>query len=110
MQMLQDRTGTSNWPSMFGASRTEEEVVRLANEYLATWLPSDFEYLPAECRIAAVASADELAHAAVTFTQCELHVEPDTPAAAILGSLTEVFIAAQARVRQLRSPRFDPSA
>ena len=95
---------------MFGASRTEEDVVRIANDYLATWLPSDFEYLPRECRIPAIAGADELAHAAVTFTQCELHVDPDTPAAAILSSLTEVFIAAQARVRQLRSPRFDPSA
>ena len=95
---------------MFGACRTEEEVVRLANEYLATWLPSDLEYLPIECRIATVAGADELAHAAVTFTQCELHVQPETPAASILGSLTEVFIAAHARVRQLRSPRFDPSA
>lgn len=110
MLMLQDRPGTSNWASTFGASRSEDEVVRLANEYLATWLPSDFERLPRECRITQVDSADELAHAAVTFTQCELHVPPDTPAAAILAALTEVFIAAQSRVRQLRSPRFDPSA
>jgi len=102
--------GTSSWASTFRASRSEDEVVRIANDYLATWLPSDFEYLPPECRIVIVASADELAHAAVTFTQCELHVHPDSPEAAILASLTEVFIAAQARVRQLRSPRFDPSA
>jgi hypothetical protein len=95
---------------MFGASRTEEEVVRIANEYLAAWLPSDFEYLPAECRITSVANPDELARSAVTFTQCELDVRPGTPAAAILGSLAEVFIAAQARVRRLRSSRFDPSA
>jgi hypothetical protein len=110
MQMLQDPMGTSSWASTFRASRSEDEVVRIANDYLATWLPSDFEYLPPECRIVTVASADELAHAAVTFTQCELHVHPDSPEAAILASLTEVFIAAQARVRQLRSPRFDPSA
>ena len=109
-RMLEERMGTTSWATMFGASRTEDQVVRLANEYLATWLPSDFEYLPPECRVASIGNADELAHAAVTFTQCELHVTPGTPAAAILGSLTEVFIAAQARVRQLRSPRFDPSA
>ena len=95
---------------MFGTCRNEDEVVRIANDYLATWLPSDLEYLPPECRVTTVENADELAHAAVTFTQCELHVPPETPEASILGSLTEVFIAAQTRVRQLRSARFDPSA
>jgi len=45
----------------------------------------------------------------VTFTQQELQVAPGSQAAAILASLAEVFIAAQVRLRQLRSPRFDPA-
>jgi hypothetical protein len=110
MDTLQDRTRNTSWTSMFAACRSEADVVRLANDYLATWLPSDFEQLPPECRLSAIANTDELAHAAVTFTQCELHAAPDTPAATTLAALTEVFIAAQARVRQLRSPRYDPSA
>ena len=110
MEMLEERAGTNGWALMFASSRSEADVVRLANEYLATWLPSDFEHLPPECRVTEVASAEDIAHAAVTFTQCELQARPESPAAAILASLTEVFIAAQSRVRQLRSPRFDPAA
>lgn len=110
MHTLQDRNRITSWASMFAASRTEAEVVRLANDYLATWLPSDFEQLPPECRVTSIANTEELAHAAVTFTQCELHAAPDTPAASMLAALTEVFIAAQARMRQLRSPLYDPSA
>jgi hypothetical protein len=110
-KMILERTRSSTaWAVQFAASRSEADVVRIANEYLATWLPSDFESLPAECRVGVLTNADELAHAAVTFTQCELQVAPHGPAAAILTSLSEVFIAAQVRVRQLRSPRFDPSA
>lgn len=108
--MLEDRPQTTSWTTLFGTCQTEADVVRIANDYLETWLPSDFESLPPDCRVAAIANAEELAHAAVTFTQCELQVEPDSKAATILASLSEVFIAAQARVRQLRSPRFDPAA
>jgi hypothetical protein len=108
--MLEDAPKTTSWTTLFATCQTEADVVRIANEYLETWLPSDFESLPPDCRLGVVANADELAHAAVTFTQCELQVAPDSKAAAILASLSEVFIAAQARVRQLRSPRFDPAA
>jgi hypothetical protein len=107
---MQDQTHTIAWTAQFAACRTEPEVVRLANEFLATWLPSDFELLPGECRFTTIMNAEELAHAAVAFTQCELQAAPGTPASAILWSLSEIFIAAQARIRQLRSSRFDPAA
>src|SRR4051794_18401618 len=92
--MHYERHRNTNWSALFAASRTEADVLRIANEYLATWLPSDLETLPVDCRIPSVGNADELAHAAVTFTQSELHVAPDTPAATVLAALTEVFIAA----------------
>jgi len=107
--MLQKRTH-AGWSQLFASSRTEADVVRVANDYLATWLPSDFEVLPAECRITSLSGADELANAAVTFTRFELQVAPDTSAQFVLGALSEVFIAAQLRLRQLRSPLFDPAA
>jgi hypothetical protein len=107
--MLEERTRSSSWAMLLAASRSENDVVRIANDYLATWLPSDFEALPADCRIGVLASGDEISHAAVTFTQQELQVAPGSAAAAILASLSEVFIAAQLRLRQLRSPRFDPA-
>jgi len=107
--MLDERTRSATWATLLAASRNENDVVRIANDYLATWLPSDFEALPADCRIASLRNGDDISYAAVTFTQQELHVAPGSAAAAILGSLTEVFIAAQVRLRQLRSPRFDPA-
>src|SRR3954470_10587843 len=108
--MLQETSRTNGWAAHLMSCRTEAEIVRLANQYLATWLPSDLELLPKECRVTHVENADDVAYAAVIFTQCELHAKPDPPAATILSSLAEVFIAAQLRVRQLRSPRFDPAA
>jgi hypothetical protein len=108
--MRQDRRTTTAWVMQLAVCRTEPEVIRVANAYLATWLPSDFELLPPQCRVSAIADADELANAAVALTQCELQAVPGTMAGEILASLSEVFIAAQSRIRQLRSSRYDPAA
>jgi hypothetical protein len=110
MDMQEHTRGKPGWAAEFASCSTEADVVRLANDYLATWLPSDLEYLPDECRVVGVENAEDVAYAAVVFTQSELQAKPETPAAAILASMAEVFIAAQARLRQLRSARFDPSA
>jgi len=108
--MLQEGNPHRTWATQFAATRSESEVVEVVNDYLATWLPSDLEHLPEECRLVQVTNVDAVSHAAVVFTQCELHARPESPAAAVLGALSEIFIAAQVRVRQLRSSRFDPSA
>jgi len=107
--MLKERNRSTTWARLFATSHSEEDVVRIADDYLATWLPSDLEFLPAGCRFGALRSAEEVAQAAVMFTRFELHAVPGTTAAEILGLLTEVLIAAQVRVRQLRASRFDPT-
>lgn len=76
MHMLEESRGKTGWTAQFASSSAESDVVRLANEYLATWLPSDLEYLPVECRLSHVASAEDVAYAAVVFTQCERFAPP----------------------------------
>jgi hypothetical protein len=103
-------TRAAEWAAMMSTTQSEAHVLRMAAEYLATWLPSDLEQLPAECRTGRLQTVDDVGHLAVTFTQSELSTPPGTPAASTLASLALVFIAAQNRLRQLRSPRFDPAA
>jgi hypothetical protein len=98
------------WAMRIGVAQSEERLVRIANDYLATWLPSDFEVLPADCRLSSVSNADELAHFSVTFVKAELRVPHDAPASPRLVDLVRVFVAGQQRLRQLRSHNFDPAA
>ena len=102
---MQRRHGAPSyeWAGKIGVAQSEEHLVAIANGYLATWLPSDFECLPQECQVSRVSSADELAPLSVTFVKAELHVAHDAPASAGLTDLVRVFVTAQQRLRQLRS-------
>lgn len=100
---------TQEWAARIAAAQSEELLVSIANEYLATWLPSDLEALPAECRVSSVSTANELANCCVAFVKSELSVPHDAPASATLAALVRIFVAAQERLRQLRSRKYDPS-
>lgn len=102
--------GAREWATRIGIAQSEEQLVAIANGYLATWLPSDFECLPADCQLSTLSSGEDLALFSVTFVKAELSVAHDSPASAGLIDLVRVFVAGQQRLRQLRSRKFDPSA
>ena len=97
------RHAANEWANRIGVARSEEQLVAIANGYLATWLPSDFECLPTECQFSRVSSVEELADLSVTFVKAELRAAHDTPASSGLIDLVRVFVAGQQRLRQLRS-------
>ena len=105
-----EKAQSRDWAAKIGVAQSEEQLVAIANGFLATWLPSDFECLPADCQVSTVSSADELAYASVTFVKAELCTGHDAPASAGLIDLVRVFVAGQQRLRQLRARKYDLSA
>ena len=104
------RDAAREWAAKICVAQSEEQLIAIANGYLASWLPSDFQTLPAECQFSRVSSAEEFAHLSVTFVKAELRVAHDAPASSGLVDLVRVFVAGQQRLRQLRSRKYDPSA
>ena len=99
-----------DWAVKIAIARSEQELIAVANGYLATWLPSDRECLPVDCRVSGLSTAEELAHFSVTFVKAELYAPHGSPASSALVDLVRVFVAGQQRLRQLRSGKYDPSA
>lgn len=104
------RPAANDWATRISIAQSEEQLITLANGYLATWMPSDFKCLPAECQFSRVSSAEDLAHLSVTVVKAELRAAHDEPASSGLVDLVRVFVAGQQRLRQLRSRKYDPAA
>ncbi|HZZ92362.1 MAG TPA: hypothetical protein VFE23_07355 [Usitatibacter sp.] len=100
---------SGRWFPRIHRAQTEEELVEIVRQYAATWLPSDLDRLPPDCRIGRVTTGAEISVAAVTLTHADLRTSPAHQSADLLRAMTEVFVAAQMRLRQILGRRHDPS-
>jgi hypothetical protein len=101
--------GCDRWFPRINRAQTEDDLVEIVREYEATWLPSDLDRLPPDCRIQRVSSGAEISAAAVALTHADLRADPTDPSAALLRDMADVFVAAQMRLRQILGRRHDPS-
>lgn len=82
------------------AATSEEEVVRLARDYLAQWQPSELAAIPAACRPRAIADAEGLADAAFALTRARIDASAPQPP---LEEMEIFFAMACARVSELEA-------
>ena len=99
----------TRWQPLLSAAGSEEDVIRIINEYLATLLPAELALLPPSCRIAPVSHPHEIGDAAVTLSHCDLKTSHDDPGAKLLHEMAHTFAYAQTRLRDLRSRGLAPS-
>lgn len=100
----------SDWCARVFATRTESDVLKVVNTFLATLLPSDLARLPERCRVTEVKSMLDVAQAAVELTRYELALPPDDPGSFVAFDASQILNAAQLRLRQIVGWRTDPGA
>src|SRR5687768_3987283 len=56
-----------SWQDRVAAAETVDDLVRVANEYLAMWSPAELSRLPTECRPGRLSDAEDVAFYAYTL-------------------------------------------
>jgi hypothetical protein len=89
---------TTDWTQRLKGVRSSEDVVWIAQEYLATWSPERIEGLAPNCRPARMSDADDVSLFAFTLVQeqCRAGVH-----SAELQAMANFFAAAASRISQI---------
>ena len=89
------------WTMRLQLAATQAEVVRVANDFLASWGDDEFSRLPMECRPPAIASIDDLNHFAYELTRAQLAFDGSLGTGLLVDRMTVFFAYASARSAQL---------
>jgi hypothetical protein len=92
------------WRPLIEATRTEDALVAVMQQYCDTLLPSDISHLPERCPQCAVAGAGDIAELAVDYTSLELKFDGAEDARMTLHDLALTFCAAAEQLKKLRHP------
>jgi hypothetical protein len=93
---------TNPWADPIRAARTEDEVVTLVQRYLRAFSPAVLQLLPEACRVSEISTADNVAESTLSIMKSEWSVDPGSAAAPIVKDMSQTFLLAYERLRQLR--------
>ena len=82
------------------AAASEEEVVRIARDYLAQWTPPELGSIPASCRPRRISDAEDLADGAFALTKARIDTSTSQP---LLEEMETFFAMACARISELEA-------
>jgi hypothetical protein len=94
-------TPLAAWLSQVQGARSEDELVRVIKEYLASWTPDELARLPEECQPRIVDGRDDVLAWAVVLARGDLKFSGDPLVAAQLHELATLFTAAGMRLPRL---------
>lgn len=87
-----------SWQQRLGSALTEDEIVRLAKDYLASWTPEELAKLPLNCRPGAIKDGEDVASYAFAMVQRQCMAGPHE---AELDRMAAFFAAASHRISQI---------
>src|SRR5688572_30152576 len=96
-------SAVDKWLARLRVAQSEDAVIHIVREYLATWTPSDIGDVPATSWPGEATTKTEILNSAVQVKVDELRAV-DGPARVSMQELAEVLAAASARFGQLNSP------
>ena len=94
-------TSPSRWQPLIQAAASEDAVVDLVKEYLASWTPEEIDSLPRGCRPGQINNREDVSEWAVVLTREELKSGADAASGRMLNHLSTTFREAAARLSQL---------
>ena len=94
------RLTATSWPQRLRSATTEQEVVDVTRDFLATFSPYDFARLPAELRPGRIVDGNDVADLAFTLVR---HTHDDAPASVrCIHKMTQFFSHASVRLSELK--------
>lgn len=87
-----------SWQQRLGGALTEEEIVRLAKDYLASWTPEELAKLPLNCRPGAIKDGEDVASYAFAMVHRQCMAGPQETE---LHRMAAFFSAASHRISQI---------
>jgi hypothetical protein len=83
-----------DWPALLAEASTEDEILMIARDQLATWSPEEIAKIPFECRPGRIRDAEDIAQWSFELAKahCELSLreEADHLLSKMLGFVTQV--------------------
>ena len=95
----------SPWRSALEAAATEDDVVRVARDYVATLTREQVGLLPQSCRPGPIAKCADVAECAMRLVQECLNYHAEGASLDFMMEISEFFSEATARMSELKPPR-----
>lgn len=95
-----NKTDRREYFVLLGATASEQAVVHLASQYLASWAPAELAAIPSACRPGAVRDVEDLADAAYCLTRARIE---SSAVNSRLDEMENFFANACARISELES-------
>jgi hypothetical protein len=100
---------TGLWPNVLDGARSEQDVVNIVREYMATWGPEELGRLPAACRPGKIHDAEDISDLAYCLASAHLAFTGDLADRLLLERLMGFFTHAGARLAVLQATSSSPS-
>jgi hypothetical protein len=94
---------TTDWRAFLVVAHTEDDVIRLTREYVATWRPEHIAQLPAECRPRRIRDGEDIGQWAYELARahCSLRFADDEDR--LVARLLAFTAEASARIAEVRA-------
>ena len=99
----QQERPTGLWPNILDGARTEQDVVTIVREYVATWSPEELGRLPAACRPGKITDAEDVSDLAFCLTSAHLSFSGPLADRLLLERLMGFFTHAGTRLAALNA-------
>ena len=91
------------WPNVLDGARTEQDVVAIVREYMATWGPEELGRLPPACRPGKINDAEDISDLAFCLTSAHLAFSGSLADRLLLERLMGFFTHAGTRLAALQA-------
>ncbi len=95
-----------SWQRVLEAAQSEQELVQVSRDFIASFTPHEIDLLPPECRPSKLVDGEDLASYAYDLTVHRW--DDDNAAAALIESFTRFFADASEHIARLK--RASPSS
>jgi hypothetical protein len=91
------------WPNVLDAARTEQDLVKIVREYVATWSPEELGRLPAPCRPGKITDGEDVSDFAFCLARAHLSFSGALADRLLMERLMGFFTHASARLAALQA-------
>ena len=95
----------NNWRAFLAIAPTEEDVIRVTREYVATWGPEQIAQLPAECRPGKIRDGEDIGRWAYDLARAHCSLRFTGEEDQLLASLLAFIGHASARIAEVKAFR-----
>lgn len=97
------RSPMPDWRGYLSAASSEEDIVKLTRDFVASWQPADISRLPTPCRPGRIRDGDDISHWAYELAQAHCRIQAGDEQDQLVMRMLAFFSEAAMRVAEVKA-------